>query len=952
MRSRRGALLIVAISAALGATSSAEETADPGCAAEEFIAGRFRETIPAARKALAAFSADQRTSEPYARCLLRLGSSLHEVGSLGPAEVALMQARTALEAGPASSAGDLADALDMQGRLSLSFGEVEGARKAFERSLALRRQAGATKADLAGGAGGLARVDRALGRTAAAEAHLTQAIVLRQALPRPDARDAEMRSLLGSLQLALGDLGAAKRSLEQADTLWRALGLATHPGRASALNVRGVLHLTLDQPELARSLLEEALRIQSAALGDDAPAPLVTMENLLAAHVARQDLARARKLGERVFWAHRKLGPDQSTWFLTNGTFAGVPSPLLPAYAGLNKALRHTKSMTERVEQTLGHRNPLSARLQAHLGFLYEADGRYEEAERHYVLALATEDTLDQPGQRSAISWRYARYVHGRGDTETAIFYGKRAVNDLQMLGRSIGTGDLVAQSSFDSSNRAIHEELATWLIDAGRIPEALEIIDLIKREELSHFIRRRSSPSLEDSGREVSFTPTEKKLAERSESLSGHITALGREYDRYRVRKRLAANGGPSLSDADEKHLAEVRSELARAHTRFVEVLGTIRTELRASGRTQQLESRNLGSLRTLQNTLRRLAPGTVLVHYMMGRDRLHVILTTSATQIVRSVPITSERLNRVVFRALAAMRDVSRDPRGPAGELHRIVIGPIQDDLRQAEAATLMLSLDGTLRYVPWAALYDAKRQRYLVEDFSFAIYSERSRNLLERRPGSAPRAAALGVRRKLQGFPALVAVASEVEAIVRTGPLDTDGVFDGVIYLDEQFNHDTFVGVLEAGFPIIHIASHFVFQPGTARDSYLVLGDGSRLSLAQISAENLPFDDVELITLSACDTARGDASDGREIDGFGAVVLGQGAASVLASLWKVNDRSTSELMREFYTGWSRRGETNKATALRNAQLTMLLPADGAGGFRTHPYFWAPFVIMGNWL
>ncbi len=177
----------------------------------------------------------------------------------------------------------------------------------------------------------------------------------------------------------------------------------------------------------------------------------------------------------------------------------------------------------------------------------------------------------------------------------------------------------------------------------------------------------------------------------------------------------------------------------------------------------------------------------------------------------------------------------------------------------------------------------------------------------------------------------------------------------------------------------YPVVHIASHFLFRPGDETRSFLLLGDGTQLTLSQIKAFPGLFGGVQLLTLSACNTGLGDNNaDGREVEGFGVLAQRNGAKAVVASLWPVADRSTSVLMQDFYRRRASNPRVPKAEALRLAQLSFLrgsikLPRDAqprrvivlesgrddAVTFRpsgeapfAHPYYWAPFFLMGNWL
>ena len=155
-------------------------------------------------------------------------------------------------------------------------------------------------------------------------------------------------------------------------------------------------------------------------------------------------------------------------------------------------------------------------------------------------------------------------------------------------------------------------------------------------------------------------------------------------------------------------------------------------------------------------------------------------------------------------------------------------------------------------------------------------------------------------------------------ELQAIVRPD------VLPGSTHMDEAFTLDQLKASL--GSPVLHIASHFRFLPGSD-ESFLLLGDGSGLTLRQLRTEMPRLTGVDLLTLSACETAVGGGTkaDGREVEGLGVLAQRQGARAVLASLWPVEDASTGQLMAQFYS--QRQAQSlNKAQALRQAQLALL--------------------------
>jgi CHAT domain-containing protein len=325
-------------------------------------------------------------------------------------------------------------------------------------------------------------------------------------------------------------------------------------------------------------------------------------------------------------------------------------------------------------------------------------------------------------------------------------------------------------------------------------------------------------------------------------------------------------------------------------------------------------------------------------------------------------------------LFKKIAAFREAlenRNDVLSLAKELYDILIKPISRELQKAETQTLMISLDGQLRYIPIAALHDGKK--WLAEKYALAVYTEAARgNLQDVRTLGKWEAAAMGVTQGHSDFAALPAVRGELKSIVREAGAAT-GILEGTILLDEAFTESAFADALR-NFPIVHVASHFRFEPGTIADSFLLLGDGEHLTLEDMRTGYYGFGNVNQLTLSACNTAMGSEEwMGVEVEGLGAEVQIQGAKSVVATLWNVADDSTGLFMSRFYTLLQDDGVT-KAEALRQAQLYFIEGQTGGaqGGDRDravvspynetgippalegyrHPYFWAPFILMGNWL
>ena len=253
--------------------------------------------------------------------------------------------------------------------------------------------------------------------------------------------------------------------------------------------------------------------------------------------------------------------------------------------------------------------------------------------------------------------------------------------------------------------------------------------------------------------------------------------------------------------------------------------------------------------------------------------------------------------------------------------------------------------------------AALYDGNH--YLTEQYANVVITLGSLINRKDKPSSEWTALGLGVTKAHQNWPGLPYVKEELSGIIRDEEAGGEsGILKGRIMLDEAFTEanlrDTLV---RRSYRVVHIASHFKFNAdGNSNDSFLLLGNKelTKLTMAQIAAIPNFFAGVELLTLSACETALGDQASrnqddqGVEVESLGVLAQRKGASAVIASLWEVVDVSTSKLMEKFYQCHAAATAVSKAEALRQAQLDLL---QNSNAKYSHPFYWAPFVVIGNW-
>lgn len=599
----------------------------------------------------------------------------------------------------------------------------------------------------------------------------------------------------------------------------------------------------------------------------------------------------------------------------------------------------------------------------------YAASGDRKKAFEYYQQSLLINRRLESKRNEAVTLSNLMWLARESNNSSDAIFYGKQAINLYQELRFNIRNIDRKLQLTYVKSIEDNYRLLADLLITQGRLPEAQQVLDLLKEQEYFEFVRRDATDSSSLNGR-ATLTPEEAILEKRYREISDRLTALAAE--------RAELFNKVNRTSEEEKRLAQLDKDIGDSNRVFQQFLTQLAQELTRPKQVSRLEQ--IEESEGLMETLRRLGPGTVALYTLVSDEKYRVILVTADVRKSYEYTIKAEDLNRKVLALREVLQAPSRDPRPLAREMYNVLIGPdLARDLTQAKAQTLMWSLDGVLRYLPMAALYDG--QRYFVESYRNVVFTPASHSRLNNPVTAKWRGLGLGVSKAQEGFVGLTGVPEELRGIIQdeTARTPSTGIMPGKVILDGAFTEIAMEAELRKAYSVVHIASHFRFQPGDETQSFLLLGDGSHLTLADLKNLGQLFSGVDLLTLSACNTGVGDRlGDGKEVESFGVIAQKKGAGAVMASLWPVMDESTQLFMREFYSLHGAKPNTTKADAIREAQLAMLRGqirgsapkglarniSRGAGDlagqprFETdptapfaHPYFWAPFILIGNW-
>lgn len=334
-------------------------------------------------------------------------------------------------------------------------------------------------------------------------------------------------------------------------------------------------------------------------------------------------------------------------------------------------------------------------------------------------------------------------------------------------------------------------------------------------------------------------------------------------------------------------------------------------------------------------------LDPSSAVLYPIVLPNKLAVILSIPKQPLqYYETPLPQTEIEQGIQQMLNAMRLTSfeQERLETSQRLYDWLIRPAETILQSQNVQTLVFVLDDALRNVPLAALHNG--DRYLVEDYQLALS-----------PG-------LELLQVQSSQPPLAKAKALIAGLSKEGPNNTPlpGVLQEISYLEDQLNAQVLLdeaftqsALIEKtqrrSYDLVHLATHAQF--GTRdEDTFIQTWDGPlqinqlRQLIKQQDNRGLP---PALLILSACDTAQG---DDQAVLGMAGVAVRSGAQSTLATLWSVNDQATVTFIQNFYDGLVAQG-LSKAQAIQYAQTQLIQ----APSFQ-HPYYWAPFVLVGDWM
>jgi len=479
------------------------------------------------------------------------------------------------------------------------------------------------------------------------------------------------------------------------------------------------------------------------------------------------------------------------------------------------------------------------------------------------------------------------RVAEREGKPDEAIEYYRRAIEVIERQRASLTTE--ATKIGFVGNKQHVYARLVTLLVAAGRAAEAFDYVERSKARAL------------------VDMLAQKKDFAVRGEGAARARQVLA-EMDRAQLdAQSLAVPAGPADGTRSLRNLQDEMRSADPELSSLVTVTSVPAEEIRAL-----------------------LAPDEALVEYYYDDSALYAFIV--AADGVHAAQLERPGLGEAVSEL---RREIERPPtdgfRAPAQRLYARLIAPIEAQLK---AAKLVIVPHGALHYVPFAALL-APDGRFLVD--RYVLRAEPSASVLKflRPAAERPSERVLALGNPDLGDPNLDLAFAEREARAVAGMFPGSRVLLRKDATETAFREDA------SSFTRIHLATHGRFRADSPLDSGLYLAKDAEndgvLRVAELYTMSL---DADLVTLSACETALGKVDNGDDVVGLTRGFLYAGARSIVSSLWSVDDRATAELMRTFYANLQ---TLDKRDALRQAQLRTRETFP-------HPFFWAPFQLIGR--
>ena len=722
----------------------------------------------------------------------------------------------------------------------------------------------------------------------------------------------------GNWQLASGQAEQALITMQKATASYRAAG--DRAGITWSLLNCALVQQTLGFYRRAVTTLN-AVNENLHSL-PDSPMKVVTLQSLGNALRGVGDLTRSRQTLEQSLSLARKLG-------LRNETNA-----VLVSLANVARLQSDKKAAWEYYQQAAGSKDRQTATGAKINSLSLLIEHKSYKAAATLAQQIAPE-IKDLPAKRATIyaSINFAQSLKKLREVPTV----SKISSDLeiaQLLANSIQIAksieDLRAEAYALGSLGSLYESSEQWNEAKKLTRQALALADALDSPDINYRFSWQLGRILKAqgdiNGSIASYTQSTNAL----KALRGDLVAVSPslQFDfRDEVEPVYRELAGLLLlsNQPSQQNLIQARDAIEALQV----------AELNNFFRTACLDTKPI----QVDEVIDRLDPRGAVIYPIILSDRTEVIVKLPGQPLLHyRVNISQTNLEKLLreLRNSFSKKYALSDVHLLSKQIYDWLILPAQPSLAKSKIKTLVFVLDGDLRNIPMAALYDG--QQYLVEKYAIALTPGLQLLPLEPTKQMKLKALSAGLSLARRGFSALANVPVELKRIKSEIP--------STVLLNQNFTSSTLQNELEdPSFSIVHLASHGQFSSLEDRtfilawDKPLYIKDLNNLLLSSNNTNNT----IELLVLSACSTAVG---DNRAALGIAGVAVRAGARSTVASLWAVDDAASATLMSNFYQQL-RHKKLSKAGALRMAQISLIQSKN-----YNSPNYWASYVLLGNWL
>ncbi|QSJ15146.1 CHAT domain-containing protein [Nostoc sp. UHCC 0702] len=721
-------------------------------------------------------------------------------------------------------------------------------------------------------------------------------------------------NIQAGLQLELGKTELALATYQQVEKVWQQLGnnigvTRSKINQAQALRVSGFYRRALNMLQDANKNLQTQ---------PDSPMKVTALRSLSNALQLSGDLEKSQEVVQQSITIAEKLQlpQDISNGELSLGNTLRIKGEFSKAIAHYQKAAEVTPNPLTKVQAQINQ-----------LSLLVEME---KIADAKALIAIIQSQLPSLPVNRSSI---YARINFARNS---------RNISNSQDIARILAESwqqaqtikDALAQSYALGSLGEIYEQTKQWQYAQKLTEKALLIAQELQASDVAYLWQWQLGRLLRQQGNLPAAIASYDAAIATLESLRSDLVAVNRD-----VQFNFRDSVEPIYRQSVEllfQEKAQRQPDLEKVRKR-IEALQV--AELDNFFREACLNNQFV----VLDKIVDQDNPKTAIFYPIILENQLEIILKLPNKPLIyKTAFVSGKEVEQVIIqlRKDIVQPEKTKKVKALSQQLYNWLIKPYEADLNSSGVNTLVFIPDGFLRNIPMAVLYDG--EQYLIEKYALAL---------------SPGLQLFTPKQLKQGnFTALIGGLSEIPQNEKFAPLPNVkdelnqiqqlGIKTTTL-LNENFNSKKLEQIInDQPYRIVHLATHGKFS-SKATETFILAYDkriyvGELDSLLRSRGEKRT-EPVELLVLSACETAAG---DNRATLGLAGVAIKAGARSTLASLWNINDDSTTFLITEFYRQLTT-GKLSKAEALRQAQIKMLKQNN-----YSRPAEWAPYIMVGNWL